>query len=181
VSTVFIGGSRRLTHLPDSVRQRLDRIVEQNLPVLVGDANGADKAVQSYLHSRQHKNVTVFCTEGVCRNNVGQWPVRAVTPPGKKKDFRYYAAKDRLMAQEADGGFMLWDGESAGTLANVLRLFRLNKSMVVFVAPTGGFVTVQIPSDWEHLLTFCSSKLKLRVDREVADESAALQKQESLF
>jgi hypothetical protein len=181
VSTVFIGGSRHLANLPDSVRQRIDRIVEQSLPVLVGDANGADKAVQKYLLARQHKNVTVYCTGGECRNNVGNWPVRAVPAPGKKKDFRYYAAKDQLMAQDADLGLMLWDGASPGTLANVMRLLRLHKSAVVYVDPAGDFVIVKSPADWEHLLSFCSSELKARVEHEVAEESLPLQKQESLF
>lgn len=43
---VFIGGSRRVSRLHADVRRRLDRIVEKRLPVLAGDANGADKAHQ---------------------------------------------------------------------------------------------------------------------------------------
>jgi hypothetical protein len=39
------------------------------------------------------------------------------------------------MAQEATVGFMLWDGESRGTLLNVLRLVAQEKPVVVYVAP----------------------------------------------
>jgi len=46
VTRVFIGGSRRIRRLEAEVRRRLDRIVEKGLPVIIGDANGADKAVE---------------------------------------------------------------------------------------------------------------------------------------
>ena len=49
MKAVFIGGSRRISRLNAEVRSRLDRIVDQKLPVLVGDANGADRSVQQYL------------------------------------------------------------------------------------------------------------------------------------
>jgi hypothetical protein len=49
VTGVFIGGSRHITRLEAVGRRRLDRIVEKGLPVVIGDANGADKAVQRYL------------------------------------------------------------------------------------------------------------------------------------
>ena len=48
-----IGGSRRITRLEAEVRRRLDRIVEKGLPVVIGDANGADRAVQRYLNDRR--------------------------------------------------------------------------------------------------------------------------------
>ena len=58
---VFIGGSRYVSRLSADVRRRLDNIVEKRLPVLVGDANGADKAVQRYLQSKHYDLVAVFC------------------------------------------------------------------------------------------------------------------------
>ena len=46
MTAVFIGGSRRISRINVDVRARLDRIVENRLPILIGDANGADKAVR---------------------------------------------------------------------------------------------------------------------------------------
>jgi len=46
MTRVFIGGSRRLTRLNADVQRRIDKIIEQGFPILVGDANGADKAVR---------------------------------------------------------------------------------------------------------------------------------------
>lgn len=66
---VFFGGSRRLSRLDYQVKGRLDEIIRKQLPVIIGDANGADKAVQDYFHQHAYRQVEVFCTEGRCRNN----------------------------------------------------------------------------------------------------------------
>jgi hypothetical protein len=63
VTKVFIGGSRRITRLDGEVLRRLDRIVEKRLPVVIGDANGADKAVQRYLSERKVEKVEVFSAD----------------------------------------------------------------------------------------------------------------------
>ena len=76
---VFIGGSRRVTRLPSVVRQRIDRMITQKLPIVIGDANGADKAVQAYLASHGYGAVEVFCVRGSCRNNLGGWKIREVS------------------------------------------------------------------------------------------------------
>ncbi len=77
---VFVGGSRRISRLNDMLRKRLDQIVGKNLQVLLGDANGADKAVQAYLDERGYRNVQVFCSAGDCRNNLGSWEVKSIKP-----------------------------------------------------------------------------------------------------
>ena len=74
MTKVFIGGSRRVTRLSAEVQRRIDKIIEQGFPILVGDVNGADKAVQTYLRDRHYRKVDVFCAGGRCRNNVGDWP-----------------------------------------------------------------------------------------------------------
>jgi len=141
---VFIAGSRRLSRLNDDVRSRIENIVNKGFTVIVGDANGVDKAVQQYLSSRNFSNVVVFCMEGGCRNNIGQWPTRTITAtdPGRR-DFAYYSSKDRAMAEEADYGLMLWDGRSRGTLTNIVHLVREGKPVVVYIAPENSFYTLR--------------------------------------
>ncbi len=153
MTKVFIGGSRRISQLSAEVRRRLDRIIEQGFPVLVGDANGVDKAVQKYLQSRGYKAVEVFCSGGECRNNLGKWPVRAVTTGQARRDFNYYAAKDEQMAQEASVGLMIWDGKSAGTLSNAVRLLRQHKNVVVYAASAKRFLTLKDEADLESFLS----------------------------
>lgn len=153
MTKVFIGGSRRITRLNAEVRQRLDRIIEKRLPVLVGDANGADKAVQRYLHTRGYDKVEVFCVEGICRNNVGGWKIRVVPAPQTEKRFEYYAAKDAEMTSEGSIGFMLWDGQSRGTLANISRLVLQRKKVVIYLLPQRRFLTLRNTSDFEEFLS----------------------------
>jgi len=152
-SKVFIAGSRRLSKLSRDVTHRLDNIIEKGLTVLVGDAKGVDKAVQSYFSKKQYTNVQVFCMEGGCRNNVGNWPTRAVSAanPGRR-DFAYYSTKDRVMTDEADYGLMLWDGESRGTLTSIVDLVVRGKPVAVYFAPKRIFYTLRDSSELEMLL-----------------------------
>lgn len=130
--TVFVGGSRRISRLNDTIRTRADNIVRQGLKVLVGDANGTDKAMQHHFAAKDYKNVVVYCMGGHCRNNLGNWPTKHISAERSTRDFSYYATKDQEMAKEASCGFMIWDGKSKGTLNNVLNLLRQQKKWYTF-------------------------------------------------
>jgi len=145
---VFIAGSRVLTRLNEPLRQRLDRIMAEHFAVLVGDANGADKAVQSYLATRGYEKVTVYCTGIRCRNNVRPWPVKTVAPPtGVRSGFDYYAAKDRAMAADASHGLMIWDGESRGTFTDIVNLVGQRKPVVLYLSHTRAFRHLHTAAD----------------------------------
>lgn len=165
---VFIAGSRRLSRLNNDVRRRIENIVDKGFTVIVGDANGADKAVQQYLSSRNYSNVVVFCMEGGCRNNIGGWPTRTIkaADPGRR-DFAYYSTKDRAMAEEADYGLMLWDGQSRGTLTNVVDLVRKGKPVVIYLAPDKSFYTLRRPIDLAAMLDRFDATALRRIDREL--------------
>lgn len=158
MNTVFIGGSRHVSRLPPEIKQRLDNVIASRHHVVVGDANGADKAVQKYFHDAAYEKVTVFCS-GEPRNNLGPWPTRKITPPRHVTGFQFYAAKDREMAREADFGLMIWDGKSPGTVLNVLRLVRAGKIAVLFSAPDKRAINIKGPTDWEGFLSHCSGEL----------------------
>jgi len=182
MTKVFIGGSRRISRLSSDVRRRIDRIIEQGFPVVVGDANGADKAVQKYLQNRGYRPVEVFCSNGECRNNLGEWPVRAVATNQARRSFDYYAAKDEQMAQEASVGLMIWDGKSTGTLANVARLLRQDKKVVVYDASTKRFVTLNAEAGLEHFITGCGIAVREKVLRAgTGERREGCGKQGSLF
>ena len=170
MTKVFIGGSRNTGKLSLEVLRRLDRIVEKQFPVLVGDASGADKAVQQYLHGKGYSLVEVFCAGDECRNNFGGWSVRAIPANGKRKDFSFYATKDRIMAEEASLGLMIWDGKSEGTLLNVFRLFHEQKKVVVYLSESKEFVDLKSEADLERLIAGCTPELRHRLERDVAAE-----------
>jgi len=132
MTTVFLGGSRHVSQLAPVVRSRLDKIIDQRLAVIMGDAPGADRSLQHYLHARGYRNVTVFCSGNMCRNNVGDWQIRKVAAGPRSNGFAFFAAKDREMAREADFGLMVWDGQSSGTIMNALRLLSQGKKVAVY-------------------------------------------------
>jgi hypothetical protein len=156
---VFIGGSIGISKLNAAIRARLDDFMKRGNAILIGDANGADKAVQTYLANREYRNVTVFCMEE-CRNNIGAWPTRSIEPPGKKKnkDSSYYAAKDFVMFQEAQCGVMLWDARSKGTLKNMLNLVGAGKRTLVYFVPTKDFHVLATEQDLQTLLARCERR-----------------------
>jgi hypothetical protein len=127
MTTVFIGGSRRIVRLDEDIRFRADNIIRQRMRVLIGDANGADKAMQQYFVNSRYDNVVVYCMGEHCRNNLGNWPTKHILSRHNKRDFAYYATKDLEMAKEASYGFMIWDGKSKGTLNNVSNLLQQQK------------------------------------------------------
>ena len=155
MTKVFIGGSRRITRLSADVRRKIDRIIDHRSPILIGDASGVDAAVQRYLQSKHYEQVEVFCMGNHCRNNVGNWPTKMVPVDGKKKGFEFYATKDREMTNKATVGFMIWDGESGGTLLNILRLLRQHKRVIVYNNPAREFSDLEREADWQVFTAHC--------------------------
>jgi len=147
MTKVFVGGSRAVSRLNPQVKGRLDNIMKQNFMVLVGDASGADKAVQRYLADRHYDNVLVYSMD-VCRNNVGDWSTRKHTAEsGIMRDRHYYGVKDLAMADDANCGFMLWDGRSKGTLTNVINLLNAEKKVLLYLSPKKLFFTLRTLDD----------------------------------
>lgn len=180
MSNVFIGGSRRMPYLPEHVMQRLDNIITGAITVLIGDANGADKAVQTYLSDKKYDKVIVYCTGNVCRNNIGNWHVKHITPEKKVRGFAFYALKDEQMAKEADYGFMLWDGKSKGTLNNMLNLLKERKKVLTYFLPDKEFFKIHDPQGLMKLLDkidredFQAFDLQLRITQRLIPEQIGL-------
>jgi hypothetical protein len=154
------------------VGKRLDIIVSKDLPVLIGDADGADRAIQLYLHGKHYRNVEVFCTEGICRNNVGAWEVRSVPARTRQRNAEFYSAKDRAMAQEATVGLMVWDGKSVGTLMNVQRLLGLRKKAVVYAVPEREFIEFRTREQWDAFVSRRSQAVREKLERRAELEAA---------
>ena len=152
MTKVFIAGSRALARLNADVKRRIDTIVDKGFTILIGDANGADKAVQRYLAERHFRNVIVHCMAGNCRNNVAGWPTREIVAAPGARGFAYYSTKDLAMANDAAYGLMLWDGESKGTLNSVINMVQQHKVVVVYLAPKGKFQNLRSVSDVPRLL-----------------------------
>ena len=174
-TTVFLSGSRKISRLNDAIRGRLKKMIDQNLCIVVGDANGADKALQGYLAGVHYHAVVVFCAGDVCRNNLGAWDTKHIDVDPKLKGREFYTQKDKAMASEANYGFVLWDGKSTGSVSNVLELMKNRKPVVVYFAPEKTFHTLKSATDVKDLLRrvdvsdYRSMNDKIHFDRRLQD------------
>lgn len=180
MTKLFVGGSRRIVRLNPEVVLILDRMLAKKVSILVGDAAGADKSVQQYLHAKGYRDVEVFCSGEECRNNVGNWPLRKVAVESRKRDFDFYAAKDQLMAREADSGLMIWDSKSAGTLMNALRLVKQGKQVSIFEARHDRLCELKSESEWKNFFSGCSDEVRRRIEM-LSDSNAGVPVQTSLL
>ena len=167
MAKVFIAGSRHLSRLTTDVTRRIDTMIVKGFTILIGDANGADKAVQQYLASKRYNRVVVYCMAEHCRNNVANWPTREVAAPPGARGFAYYATKDQVMVDEAAYGLMLWDGKSKGTFNSVINMLRQEKPVVVYLAPGKAFQNVKSADDAIGLLSQCTRETVDRLEHDL--------------
>jgi hypothetical protein len=149
--------------------------MEKALPVVIGDANGADKAIQTYLSAHDYRNVEIFCAGNTARNNVGHWQLRKISSGARRGTLDFYTGKDRAMTDEATVGLMLWDGKSAGTLMNVLRLLNQDKKVVMYVSPNKQFRELKSLAQWDEFISTCADNdLRQKVQQRAEAEKDSL-------
>jgi hypothetical protein len=165
--TVFVAGSIKIKKLHGRVREKLDQIIAQGLHVVVGDAAGADSAVQRYLADCGATSVSVYCSGSKPRNNLGGWPVTSVDADARPGTREYYMANDVAMAEEADYGLMIWDAQSVGTLKNVIELLARGKKAYVFVDDLQALRAVGDASQLDALLAFMTSEAREEAERKI--------------
>ncbi len=117
MKTVMISGSRSIDSLPSAAIESLDRIIDLELPVIVGDALGVDSLVQQYLRSKNYQQVTVYFAawqDGSRPRNTHGYRTVAV--------WGSYGDRDTQMCSDCTYGLAIWDGRSRGTAANIKRV-----------------------------------------------------------
>ncbi len=172
MTSVFIGGSRAISKLTGPLREKLDDFMQRGCTIFIGDANGADKAVQQYLASHEYQSVVIYCMDR-CRNNIGGWATKRISRPPGPRDFAYYAAKDKAMADDAKCGMMLWDGESKGTLNNIQNLIAAGKKALVYFSPESTFYKLVTSDDMKSLVSRCAPELIATAQRRIEKVAAA--------
>ena len=145
----------------------MQNVLDQHFPIIIGDANGADTAVQQYLHEKQYVAVTVFCSGNNCRNNVGNWQVSKIQVEAGKNGRDFYARKDKEMAKIAGYGLVLWDGKSPGSYANIMELLKQSKKALVYFSPEEVFVNISTLDDAQKLLGGCDPKSQEEIKRKI--------------
>ena len=127
-----------------------------------------DSLVQKFYANVGYRNIEIFASNGKARNNVGNWTVHNGPVPASVRGFEFYKQKDIAMANTADYGFMIWDGESKGTLNNMINLISRNKPVMVYLINKKKVLTVENTEDLNELFRNCNKEtkslyLKLRV------------------
>ena len=161
---IFISGSMGIKNLNIKVLERINNIINSQYEIIVGDADGVDSSIQAYLQSKNVKLVSVYCTGGQPRNNIGRWSVKKIETDSKPGTRAYFTAKDLSMAEDCDFGLMIWDSKSTGTLSNVIELLKLKKYSVVFINKTKEFLNIKCVEDLEKLIAFMSESSFLKAD-----------------
>ncbi len=166
-STVFIAGSISISRLHDKVRERINKIVSSHLNVVVGDAYGADTAIQKCLRDCRATKVTIYCTGDTPRNNMADWLVHGVHSKARAGSRAFFTAKDLDMARSSDYGLMIWDCKSTGTLSNVIELLKEGKKSVVFINKNQDFITVADKLGLDRLLRLMSEYARANAEQKI--------------
>lgn len=116
---LFVSGSISITELSDKAKELLDGAIKEQAHFLIGDADGVDSLVQSYLKEQDYNDVTIYHTGEKLRNNLRDWEVVSVPNPEGLEGREKYTLKDIAMSKDSDQALMIWDGQSKGTLRNI--------------------------------------------------------------
>lgn len=167
MTTVFIAGSITIKKLDLRAKERIDKVIESDFDVVVGDADGADSAIQSHFLNAGFNKVTVYCTGETPRNNIGNWPIHVVTTTHKPGTRAFFTAKDLSMAKCADFGLMIWDTKSTGTLSNIIELLTRGKKSVIYINKDKIFKNVGTVHELEAIVCCMSDHARHKADEKM--------------
>lgn len=149
-NSVFVSGSSKTqdessqfyrAKLPKGVRKELDRHMQNEDRILVGDAPGIDRQVQEYLNDAGYEDVEVYGPGKAVRYSANEkWKTHPIDAPEFEEGSKeWLAKKDKAMSDAANEGLaiVIKNGAKA-TRKNVERLLDDNKSVKLFeLGPDG--------------------------------------------
>jgi len=139
---VFISGSISIKTLPKAVLKSIDNIQKQKFEILVGDAKGIDLMVQQKLMDEHYYNVLVCSIYDKPRNllltNFKTCQVEC--DESLKSERKRQTYKDSYMTRNSDYSFVIWDGKSKGSFANILRSIEQNQAVKVYLNSESRFL-----------------------------------------
>ncbi|UIZ98607.1 hypothetical protein [Acinetobacter johnsonii] len=174
MESVFIAGSLSIKNINQVFLSRIDNIINENLSIIIGDADGVDKSIQEYLFDKKYEYVTVFHSGSQPRNNIGKWVTQSIVTDFQEGTKKFYTAKDMAMIASASYGLMLWDTKSTGTLKNVIELVCLNKKSTVFINKLTSFQPVRNLKELEKLVSYMANGSIEKANQKIALKSRLL-------
>jgi len=133
-NSVFISGSISIKNLPQNVKESIQKIINNKMQILVGDANGIDSLVQDYCLSLNYFNITVYSISSLPRYKASdKFTLKYIEVPNDIKATRERQQhKDRAMTIDSQYSFVIWDSKSKGSYANIIRALEQNKKIKLY-------------------------------------------------
>jgi hypothetical protein len=133
-NSVFISGSIAIKTLSQEVKNSIHKIVDNQMEILLGDANGIDSLVQDYCVSLNYFNVTVYSISSQARYRASdKFVLKTVTVlPETKGGRERQQQKDKAMTEDSQYSFVIWDGKSKGSYSNILRALEQDKKVKLY-------------------------------------------------
>ena len=136
--TIFLGGSKIITRLDDRTKEDLIDYMNLGHNIVVGDCMGADFQMQKLFAENGYPFVTVYYSGDRPRFNLGNWKTKHVSSNKYLSDYERQKLKDNQMVLDSDFGYMLLQGQTKGTMANVHKLLEENKPCYVMMHDKNG-------------------------------------------
>ncbi len=109
--------------LPAEIASVIDDGISRNMKVLVGEAPGACRLYQDYLHSKGYRDVIVGHARSL-RYNAGDW--KTVQYGSDLKE------RERRMIEECDSAIAIWTDRSGVIAENLELLKNMHKPTFLF-------------------------------------------------
>jgi hypothetical protein len=100
--------------LPVEITHRIDAAMDQAMIIIVGEAHGAPRLYQDYLHAKGYENVVVGHAKSL-RYNAGNWTAIQYGEDIKERESN--------MIRDCDEAIVIWMNKS-GVIAQNLELLR---------------------------------------------------------
>lgn len=139
---VFISGSISIKLLPKKVLRSINKIIEQNFEILVGDADGIDRLICEYAYGMKYTNLIIYHVDKNPRQNINLKfkNIRIETDKNIKKEREKQYFKDKAMAQDCDFAFVIWDGKSKGSYQNIKNCIEFEKKIKIYLKEKDDFI-----------------------------------------
>ena len=139
---VFISGSISINTLPKAVLESIDNIQKQKFEILVGDAKGIDLMVQQKLLNDHYFNVMACSIYDEPRNllSTNFKTCQVECDESLKSERKRQTYKDSYMTRNSDYSFVIWDGKSKGSFANILRSIEQDQAVKIYLNSESRFL-----------------------------------------
>ncbi len=113
--------------LPQMVKHQIDAAIKHTMSIIVGEAKGACRLYQDYLHKIKYRDVIVGHARSL-RYNAGDW-----------SDIKYgddLRERERNMIEDCDTAIVIWVNKSSVIAGNLERLKWLAKPTFLYECST---------------------------------------------